>query len=126
MRQQVDVLEVKTPEVKAPIVERTLGSEPQSGSALQAENARLVALLEQHGIVWRAPPGPDSRHLRLYPPRTRTLSCTAQRGAAGARAVHGREGGAVSPAVPWPQRCPSGALGEQGQRQIRLRTRLCQ
>lgn len=121
MRRKVDVLEVGSP-----IVERTLGSEPQSGSALQAENARLVALLEQHGIVWRAPPGPDSRHLRLYPPRTRTLSCTAQRGAAGARAVHGREGGAVSPAVPWPQRCPSGALGEQGQRQIRLRTRLCQ
>jgi len=27
-------------------------------SALQAENARLVALLEQHGIEWRLPPEP--------------------------------------------------------------------
>ncbi|OIQ80685.1 hypothetical protein GALL_375640 [mine drainage metagenome] len=58
-RQQVGLPEVKTLEVKAPILARTLGSKAQA-SALQAENARLVALLAQHGIAWRAPPVPDS------------------------------------------------------------------
>ena len=59
-RQQVRLPEVTIPEVMAPIIERALGSKPQSVSALQAENARLVALLEQHDIAWRAPPVPDS------------------------------------------------------------------
>ena len=31
-------------------------------SKLQAENARLVALLETHGIVWQPPPNPAALH----------------------------------------------------------------
>jgi hypothetical protein len=31
-------------------------------AALQAENARLIALLESHGIEWRRPPAPEQRH----------------------------------------------------------------
>ncbi len=31
-------------------------TEREAFAALQAENARLVALLESHGIEWRAPP----------------------------------------------------------------------
>jgi hypothetical protein len=33
--------------------------------ALQAENARLVALLESHGIAWRSTPTADPQQLTL-------------------------------------------------------------
>lgn len=36
-------------------------SEHHTFSELQAENARLVALLESHGIEWRTPPLPDAQ-----------------------------------------------------------------
>lgn len=32
--------------------------------ALQAENARLIVLLETHGIEWRLPPYAVTQHLR--------------------------------------------------------------
>ena len=36
-------------------------------AALQAENARLVALLESHGIEWRMPLSPDARPVSVEP-----------------------------------------------------------
>jgi hypothetical protein len=36
-------------------------------AALQAENARLAALLESHGIEWRMPPLPDARPVSVEP-----------------------------------------------------------
>ena len=36
-------------------------TEREAIAALQAENARLVALLELRGIEWRTPPSPVSR-----------------------------------------------------------------
>ncbi len=33
-------------------------AEPNTLAALQAENARLIALLESHGVAWRLPPEP--------------------------------------------------------------------
>jgi len=44
---------------------------------LQAENARLVALLELHGIEWRLPPVPSSLPAAATEVESTTLS-TAQ------------------------------------------------
>ncbi|WP_291012066.1 DEAD/DEAH box helicase family protein [Hydrogenophaga sp.] len=41
--------------------------EHQAFAALRAENARLVALLESHGIEWRTPPLPDARPVSVEP-----------------------------------------------------------
>ena len=41
--------------------------EDNAFAALQAENARLVALLESHGIEWRTPPFPDARPVPVEP-----------------------------------------------------------
>jgi hypothetical protein len=76
MRQQVDVLEVKTLDVKAPILARTLGSKPQAW-ALQTDNPQLWPR-------WGSTASPGAYRLCLYPHHTRTSSCTAQRRAASA------------------------------------------
>jgi hypothetical protein len=41
--------------------------EDNAFAALQAENARLVALLESHGIEWRTPPFSDARPVSVEP-----------------------------------------------------------
>lgn len=41
--------------------------EDNAFAALQAENARLVALLESHGIEWRMPLSPDARPVSVEP-----------------------------------------------------------
>jgi hypothetical protein len=81
-------------------------TEREAIEALQAENARLVALLESHGIAWHAPPAAAS-------PAAHIASVRARAGASVSRAqpVHCREGGFVSPAVPGSHRCLPGSLG---------------
>jgi hypothetical protein len=70
-------------------------TEREAIEALQAENARLVALLESHGIAWRAPSAAASRP-RISPP----CPCPRRRQRPRAQPVHCRESGAVSAAVP--------------------------
>ena len=47
-------------------------AEPNTLAVLQAENARLIALLESHGVAWRLPPEPAAPAARPEPVRLST------------------------------------------------------